>query len=76
MNVQVRVLAAESFHRRGNHGQRIFHCGGDAQGALELGMLRAGFFHGQLRFFEHACATQVEAFAGIGQRQLTGVAGQ
>ena len=76
MDIQVRVQAAKGFYRRGNDGQGIFDSGGDAQRALELSMLTAGFFYRQAGLFEHARAAQVKAFAGIGERQLAGVAGQ
>ncbi|PHX42409.1 hypothetical protein AO284_01280 [Pseudomonas sp. NZIPFR-PS2] len=76
MDVQVWMQAAEGFDSRGNHGQCVFHSGGNAQRAFELGMLRTRLFHRQPCFFEHACAAQVETLAGIGERQLPGVTGQ
>ena len=73
LDIQVRVQGAEQFQRRHHFGQRIFHRSGDAQRALEFGVLAARFVNRQASRFQHAQAMHVKTLPRFSQRQPPGV---
>ena len=68
------MQGTKHFQRWHHFGQRIFHSGGNAQRALEFGVLAARLVNGELRRFKHAQAALIKPLARLCQGQPAGVA--